>query len=616
MSIDYEILERAKLLLNSDNNTTASLCEQNEMIAHKVAAYIEKMNSSIPPELIPADVVDYLCEHNTDSECESYIGKILVQDYGVNPLKLYATIDKEKFWNIHHIFDDSFLDISDISNECVINSVDNIYRITSGDMMQGIIGSSLALCYKNRPSQLEELFITFQAKPTRSMMWFLCYSANHLASFDIELTNRYLISFIKSKQAILMYAGVRISKNLLKNYWNVINQNVLVIINELNNTNNNPEFKEFIAVAVTFIYQVDCEFPEFYSNDSLFDIIFRLIKSNSDLIKYFLAQEVFRKIYSEPLKYSSKDEKYISLLSGTKIDNNKGLIDQIDMLINWEVKHNKMENAWKNIEIFNSMNPKIKLRDSLDSVFHLILNKIEEFLPNIYQNIELASNRNSVGLQLIESFAFERTEHIRSVNWLVGIETVDILCIARKIFVTCVHPEFVTYWGAVVLQEKIATAHSDYFNLYKEWVCENYPMTAQKVIKQKISDEGFDSRELETLQTFCSQIISERTRISQIRDFSPSQSRLLAYQTEQMKQNAELSKLGESKSIFFNLVSRATLKYGVRSAFVQKQGDIRTLRESEYAHFEFSIEMPRLFISDPLFLYICTKEAFPEVDKS
>ena len=43
MSIDYEILERAKLLLNSDNNTTASLCEQNEMIAHKVAAYIEKM---------------------------------------------------------------------------------------------------------------------------------------------------------------------------------------------------------------------------------------------------------------------------------------------------------------------------------------------------------------------------------------------------------------------------------------------------------------------------------------------------------------------------------------------------------------------------------------------
>ena len=206
MSIDYEILERAKLLLNSDNNTTASLCEQNEMIAHKVAAYIEKMNSSIPPELIPADVVDYLCEHNTDSECESYIGKILVQDYGVNPLKLYATIDKEKFWNIHHIFDDSFLDISDISNECVINSVDNIYRITSGDMMQGIIGSSLALCYKNRLSQLEELFITFQAKPTRSMMWFLCYSANHLASFDIELTNRYLISFIKNKQFSCMQA--------------------------------------------------------------------------------------------------------------------------------------------------------------------------------------------------------------------------------------------------------------------------------------------------------------------------------------------------------------------------------------------------------------------------
>ena len=277
------------------------------------------MNSSILPELIPADVVDYLCEHNTDSECESYIGKILVQDYGVNPLKLYATIDKEKFWNIHHIFDDSFLDISDISNECVINSVDNIYRITSGDMMQGIIGSSLALCYKNRPSQLEELFITFQAKPTRSMMWFLCYSADHLASFDIELTNRYLISFIKSKQAILMYAGVQISKNLLKNYWNVINQNVSVIINELNNTNNNPEFKEFTAAAVAFIYQVDCEFPEFYSIDSLFDIICRLIKSNSDLIKYFLAQEVFRKIYSGPLKYSSKDEKYISLLSGTKI---------------------------------------------------------------------------------------------------------------------------------------------------------------------------------------------------------------------------------------------------------------------------------------------------------
>lgn len=68
MSIDYEILERAKLLLNSDNNTTASLCEQNEMIAYKVTAYIEKMNSSILPELIPTDVVDYLCEHNTDSD--------------------------------------------------------------------------------------------------------------------------------------------------------------------------------------------------------------------------------------------------------------------------------------------------------------------------------------------------------------------------------------------------------------------------------------------------------------------------------------------------------------------------------------------------------------------
>ena len=616
MSIDYEILERAKLLLFSDYDTTTSLCEQNEMVAHKVAAYIEKMNSSILPELKPVDVVDYLCAHNTDSECESYIGKILVQDYGVNPFELYAAIDKEKFWNIYHIFDDSFLDISYVSNECVINSVDNIYKIVSEDMMQGIIGSSLALCYKNRPSQLEELFITFQAKPTRSMMWFLCYSADHLASFDIELTNRYLISFIKSKQAILMYAGVQISKSLFKNHWDVIKQDVSVIINELKNAYNNTEFKEFTAAAVTFIYQVDCEFPKLYDNDDLFDMTCRLIAPNSDLIKYHFAQEVFQKIHSEPLKYSSKDEKYISLLSGTKIDNNEGLIDLIDMLISWEAKHNKTENAWRNIETFDSMNPKFKLRDSLNSVSHLILNKIEEFLPNIYQNIELASNRNSVGLQLIASFAFERTEHIRSVNWLVGIETVNILCIARKIFVTCINPEFVSHWGAVVLQEKITTAHSDYFNLYKELVCENYPMTAQKVIKQKINDEGFDSCELEMLQTFCSQIISERIRISQIRDFSPSQSRLLAYQTEQMKQNAELAKLGESKSIYFNLVSRSTLKYGVRSAFIQNEGDIRKLIESEYAHFEFSIEMPRLFISDPLFLYICTKEAFPEVDKS
>lgn len=614
MSIDFETLERAKSLLHCDNNTT-SLCESNEVLAHQIAAYIEKMYISIP-ELSPADVVEYLNERNVDYECESYIGNILVQDYSVNPFELYASIDKDKFWNIHHIFDDSFVDILHVSNECVIIAVDNIYGIVSGDMAQGMIGSSIASCYRNKPSQLEKLFITFQAEPTRPMMWFLCYAADYLASFNIQLTNSYLVSFIKSKQAIPMYAGVQISKNLFEDYWDVIKQNVSIIISELDNASNTTEFKEFTAVAVAFIYQVDCVHPELYDSNGLFDIICGWITPDSDLIKYFLAQEVFQKIHSEPPKYGSKEKKYISLLSGTVVDNNKGLIDHIDMLIKWEMEHDKVKNAWRNIELFVSVNPKINLSDTLNSVCHLILNRIEEFLPNIYRNIESARNRHSVGLQVIISFAFQRTESIRSVNWLRGIENKNVLYIARKIFVSCINPEFVSYWGAVLLKGKVATERSDYIKLYKELVCENYPMTAQKVMQQNVNEGNYNNHELETLLSFCLHITNERARISQIKDFLPSHSRLIAYQAEQVKQNAELSKLGESKSVFLNLVSRVTLKYGVRSAFVQSDGDIQILKESEYAHFEWSVEMPRLFISDPLFLYACTKEAFLEEDES
>ncbi len=610
MSIDFETLERAKSLLHSDNNTT-SLCEPNEALARQIAVYIEKMRSSIS-EFKPADVVGYLCEHNIDYECECYIGSILVQNYGINPFELYTTIDKDEFWNIHHIFDDSFEDIFHVSSKCVIIAVDNIYGIVSGDMAQGMIGSSMVSCYKNKPSQLEELFTAFQVEPTKSLMWFLCYATDYLASFNIELTNGYLVSFIKSKQAILMYAGVQISKNLFENYWDVIKQNLSIIINELDTANNSTEFKEFTAAAVAFIYQVDCTHPELYGSNRLFDMICGWITADSDLIKYFLAKEVFRKIYSEPLKCGSKEKKYISLLSDTVVANNKGLINQIDMLIDWEIKHGKEKDAWKNIELFVSANPKIKLSDTLNSVSNLIINRIDAFLPNIYQNIEFASNRHSVGLQIIESFAFQRTESICSVNWLHGIDNTNVLNIARKIFVSCINPEFVCYWGAIILQGEVATEHSEYIKLYKELVCENYPMTAQEAIQQNVNEASNNNSELKTLLSFCLQITNERTRISQIKDFLPAHSRLIAYQAEQMKQNAEISKLGESKSVFLNLVSRVTLKYGVRSAFVQSDGNMRTLKESEYAHFELSIEMPRLFISDPLFFYACNKETFPE----
>ena len=474
-----------------------------------------------------------------------------------------------------------------------------------------MIGSAMAEYYKDRAPELKPLLDEYVRSRSKAILWFICYAFDYFADYNAKWAEDYLMDLLQSKNLELMSAGVALTKNIVTTHWDIASRNINFICLELSRIDfSNSDFEDFAGQSVGLLYDVSWKQPEFADVEQLSEIVKKQVSQFLGFPRYVLALEIFRKIYKNPSAYNAYDAAYVAVLSKTPINNNKGLIDYIDSLLEWGLDNLRPEIVWENISAFLEVNPKAELSKSLDSVCNTLMSRIQDFLPYIYSSIRNAKDRGAIGIQLIDAFAFHDEDTYALVKWEKGIVGNDVVTIAKKVFVSCLNAKFMCYWGTClsqILNEK--HAYEEYLSLYQRLICDNYPGTALAAARNYSAVNKMFS---EDVIAYCESMSEQWKRASKIKDFAPSHSRMTAYRIEQAKLNAKIADDSQSKSALWNLVSHTNIKYGTRSAIVQRMGTAHLLKESDFMQFEWSIEMPKLFLADPLYHYQEIKSAFAE----
>lgn len=143
-------------------------------------------------------------------------------------------------------------------------------------------------------------------------------------------------------------------------------------------------------------------------------------------------------------------------------------------------------------------------------------------------------------------------------------------------------------------------------DLYK-----NYPGTMLKVSKQFITSDVDSQVQLaEFVSKAHEKTVQEHDLCLKIKDLRPSEEHQYIYRKALQEQNKQINKEAHEKSIFASFFSTKTLKYGVRNAHIIKgaQGE-KFYQSSPYQYFEQEMELPRLYVDDPVGFTI-KKQAF------
>lgn len=272
--------------------------------------------------------------------------------------------------------------------------------------------------------------------------------------------------------------------------------------------------------------------------------------------------------------------------------------------------NNKNKNTWNDILEFLNTNPDIKNIPYSNISFNKIINDIENYLPYIYDDIQNATELKSAGLMILCSYSYRRNNRFDSINWVKDIIKLDIISINKKILLSYANSKFICYWALVILLNTNIENNNDLITMYKKYVCDNYPETAMRTLEELLSTNRTEGVLMNDLLNYCKNILDIENRINHIKDFSIPDSRLMAYSKQRQRQIEKINKEAENKSVFMNLVTKTTIKYGARSAHIRSINDSKTLIESNYHHFEYKIEMPRIFLSDPAYYKYCLFETF------
>lgn len=143
-------------------------------------------------------------------------------------------------------------------------------------------------------------------------------------------------------------------------------------------------------------------------------------------------------------------------------------------------------------------------------------------------------------------------------------------------------------------------------DLYK-----NYPGTMLKVSKQFItSDVDLQVQLAELVSKAHEKTVQEHEFCLKIKDLRPSEEHQYIYRKALQEQNKQINKKANEKSIIASFFSTRTLKYGVRNAHIIKgaRGE-KFYQSSPYQYFEQEMELPGLYVEDPVG-FVMKKQAF------
>lgn len=608
MEIDIEIYSRSCCLLGVKSYDIDPLIQEKEEKAITINTYIQGMQDLLNVSDV-VKIINYLISNKIKYELKSYVGLIIVKEYGVNPFDIYENLDDEKRISIDSFFDKTFKDAPYTSNEKILKLMDSIYSKTIARGVGSIILSDMLAYFKSHARQVHDIYKYFLQKPTASCLWVICQISEYYIESDSNSFSKMMHDYVSNANPLVLSAVAVIAKDFYQKLD--FKEIIYCLIKRLKIFFDDPEYAVFVLNCIPLGYGLLKLEDEYDQKEDIIDLLQRGIDANNDIRKKLII-EMYSQITGKK-KIDGFDLNFISQICTNMNSASEGkTIEYLDWILEWEIENGYAEHAWICIQNLLNRNRKFSMTEQLDFSFDAILRNLEFFLPVIYSDIYISSCVDSLGFQILNNCWNKKGKDRGTVDWNNGLTDDNIIYIAKKIFVSIFNAEFICRWFIFISQRGQWKPLDVLYNIFKLWVCRNYPMTVSREIKNYLEQSEHDTEKLREIAEICDSMLKKQEDIFKMKDFSPDNSRVIKYKIEMKKVQDMMLKKAEEKSSFFMLAKKVPIKYGIRFTSFQKREDEYIAQESEYMLNQVCIERPVLFDMDPLFFTDCINKAFEE----
>ena len=608
MDINSKVYDRACCLLDIGSCNMISLEQPEEEEATIISSYIHCMKDEVK-DFEPSEIIRYLKNHREKYEIKRYVGLILVREYAVNPFDIYMRlIDGDDFYSMEAFFTGTFEYASYISNKSLLEIVDKIYSKTFASGTASPVLTDMLNYFKSNAKQLHEIFNYFLQNPSATCLWLICQRPELFAESDSESFTALMREYAISENPLVLSAVAVIAKNILYDLKLKFDFDAIVssVVSKFQKYFNYQEYDTFILNCVPLVY---CLLKHEEENIVLADLLRQGIGSNKDMRSRLL--EEMRPQFTAWKGLDTLEMSFLmQICQNIDATSEKGAIDNIDWILSEEIKKGNIQPAWLCMCELSKRNEEHDWERALESSFLAITDRLEEFLPLIYNAVFNSSSVGSIEFKVLSYY--RKQNDIFSVNWSIGITDENVISISKKIVISISWADFVIKWFLIILQNKALNCLDELYEIFATWVCRNYPVTVSREVKGFLEKTKCEDEKLREMVENCDDLMKKQDEILQKNDFTPDHSRAMKYQIEKKRALNMSLKKAEESSLFLMLATKVPIKYGNRFGSLRKDAGKYEIHDSGYNVNQYEYEPPLIFTLDPLLFGSCIIDAFKD----
>lgn len=543
-----------------------------------------------------------------DLTCE-YVGYLLQTRYGIDMEALLLEADKQnKFDSIVKYVKSNLMFLMEIKQQYISpflqmleNHIDsNVYYSVVNNYAKSIAVCDAFLTITNVLGELEG----------RVQYDLMCLLGREWYCKDLTEANRTMKRLLEhtsiwSKKAAINFLGnsLDVDKTAFELHFSKIEEMIL---------QDNDLWLQIIAVFIKYVmlYSKEADTNHFYGK--VMEHLKRLPTDSTKAKCNFLATIQFEKEVPQSV------QDIFQAIIQKPFETNQCPLQILDHILYRQNKNNSFDNTMKHmLEIFRINGYRYKHTAFFDGLSLIVgeLSKNSEKVFGAALKYMLADDIHQVffglgWLMIIGVIYNKDTNDLKfSNNQLIRILKATLYCSINNSKICNI---------AFQLLNFLNEAPDKYIAFCMDDVYRNYPGTMFEVSKQYTTAERDSQVQLaELVAKAHGKMLYERELCSKINDLQSSWEHQYIYRRALQEQNKQINKKANEQSVFANIFSSRTLKYGARGAHII-QGDKgeKLYQSAPYQCFKQEMELPGLYVDDPVGFAMKRQAFFDEVINS
>ena len=575
-----------------------------------IALFISVANCFTALAPVSFDVINeewissFISKNQVPFAAQKYLGYLLVTEKGISPIAFFSEIaDGNVFWRYRHLFSSSFAFALKSRIDELLLCLSTCFVHTKSDYGQGSFFGDLNKYFSSHFEQNSELLDYFMCNPEHKAVAFSPQLIANLFEKEQQTANDYLDAMLASDSLVLVSVACFTCGQLYLNYPEKLLNRCDALVQKLST---DIDVSCVVNILQYLVYVVTEDEISPYDRNELYSTIEYYLNNNQKA-----AQAVIEAINWRE-KYDDRIIKIIELIfSQASIENQSVHTHEYDHLLSTLLNQARFELVYTLLKAYYFHNKESMSSATLSEIFGMtyqVLNSESYDAPLMDKVYDGLLKRDNDEIH----FALQFADHDKKTrmlsqplpNWLDDEKCYQLL---RVFTIFCFNAEMVCSL-AIKLLEGCTMLRDKYVLFCLDEVCENYWGVSKTAANEYCDPNELQQQLIRQINEHVDMMQDKHSRLVAIKDFQPSTQRAYRYQVYQHNQMQELMKDAEKKSVFFNLVSRQTTKYGKRHSFIHSDEEGKMYYEERpFAHFDNSFALPGKYMKDPLY-HFCLKQ--------